>query len=444
MNLFLRVMVVGLSIAQAQAQPKPESISIGSLDEILQLSIENNPSVDIYKLNQEKAAIEYKMARASFLQPSISGVYSGLNNIDLATTPIPGVILGQPGETVDVQFGQAYNHNAGITFSQPILNWQSVMQTKIAKINLEKALVQSDHFIQSLTYQTSLYYHTALIARQAIALAESDFEYATQIHELNLQKYKEGIVDLLAVNNAEINKRNTEISLNYNRKLFDQSIAELKKLLGMPINATLELNAEIPYSTPAMYSLADLGIDKEVKLSSLNEEQAIFNLKKSQANYLPKISLEGYLGRQQFRDDFGLSFNSNDWSNYSYVQLSINIPIYTGLASNRKTKAAQLDKTIAAYEHDQALTESEINDAKLISEYNYSLLDNEKSQNTLTLYEENLALTAQKYEDGLISMDQYLRAFEDYLKAESNYLNSLSNSYQYYSEIISRSYEVNY
>lgn len=42
------------------------------------------------------------------------------------------------------------------------------------------------------------------------------------------------------------------------------------------------------------------------------------------------------------------------------------------------------------------------------------------------------------FEQGLISWDDYLKSFEDYLKAEVLYLNALSDLYNYYAAIISR------
>ncbi|MEM6525850.1 MAG: hypothetical protein AAF693_18770, partial [Bacteroidota bacterium] len=60
------------------------------------------------------------------------------------------------------------------------------------------------------------------------------------------------------------------------------------------------------------------------------------------------------------------------------------------------------------------------------------------AKDNFQLYEENQRLTYKKYEEGLVSLDAYLRVFEDYVKAENTFLNNLSKVYSLYSQIIPR------
>jgi len=60
----------------------------------------------------------------------------GTKNIKTPETPVPGEILGKPGETVYLKFGQDYSYNTGLTISKSILNWQAKYQTKIAKLTV--------------------------------------------------------------------------------------------------------------------------------------------------------------------------------------------------------------------------------------------------------------------------------------------------------------------
>jgi len=50
----------------------------------------------------------------------------------------------------------------------------------------------------------------------------------------------------------------------------------------------------------------------------------------------------------------------------------------------------------------------------------------ESATETYQISENSVELTAQKYSQGLIGLDEYLKLFEDYLDAENQYLNRLS------------------
>ena len=79
-----------------------------------------------------------------------------------------------------------------------------------------------------------------------------------------------------------------------------------------------------------------------------------------------------------------------------------------------------------------------LDDQQLIADYNISLEYAIFNLETYQLSDENQAMSYQKYEEGLISLDNYLRVFEDYIKAENAYLNSMSKVYTYYSQILPR------
>jgi outer membrane protein len=67
-----------------------------------------------------------------FLYPQASAGFKGTDNLNLAVTPLPVELFGQPGKTIDAQFAKHYVYNSGITINQNIFDWTAVMQAKIA------------------------------------------------------------------------------------------------------------------------------------------------------------------------------------------------------------------------------------------------------------------------------------------------------------------------
>ena len=169
-------------------------------------------------------------------------------------------------------------------------------------------------------------------------------------------------------------------------------------------------------------------------------KQSDYKLSQQRANFLPTISINGYYGAQQYSDDFGLSFNSNDWSKISYVSLNLSIPIFTGFSTKNKGRSASIEYDIARITLEKEMLKSEIEDDLIIKEFNHSKNAANAANDNYQLTKENADLQFQKFEQGVVSLDNYLDSFDDYLKAEVTYLNLLSDLYNYYSKILSRNF----
>lgn len=416
-----------------------QSVSISNASEAVVLALEKNLDLQNYIANQAKADIEYKQSK-SYRKPTITGTFNGQKNLDLATTPLPAEVFGgTPGETIDTQFGQEYTHNVGISIYKDVFNREAALQKELASLNMDLQGLSKQLYEELLTEQVYLYYYTAIIAQRAIAIGKRDLESAKQVQELTRQKQQEGIIDAIAYNHATINYHSVKQSLNASIQMEQQSLAELKMLFGMQAGDTLTLaKMGDDYQLPELFSIDQLEANLQVQNATLQLRQADAYVKLSQSSLLPTVSLNTYIGRQQFRDDFGLSFSGDDWSRYSYMSLNLSVPIFSGFNSRRNIKSRKLDQQVALNEKVKTELHTSIADQQLIADYQLSLEDAELAFQMYRLYQENERLTFQKHEEGLISLDSYLNVFEDYIKAENAYLNSMTKAYTYYSQIIPR------
>lgn len=439
MNFYKRSMLLLLLINcfEARAQTDPVLMEVSSVEELIRLTRTQNPDLKSYLLNVEKSNYEVKASKASFW-PQITGSFGGQKNFELPTTPVPGDFFGQPGGTVDAQFGQEFAYNAGLNLTMSLIDWQSMLKVKMAKLTYEAVEAQQAAYLQLLDQQVHLTYYSLVISKQAIALAEKDLEIADSIASLSEQKFREGALDALAVNQARINSNVTMQNLTSSRQHYQNSSNDLKLLLGLQVGDSIHLSAELNYELPPKYNPSALGPDEEIRLAGISAQQAQNQVNIQKSLFVPKLSLYGYYGKQQFREDFGIDFGNNSWTNYSYLGLNFSIPIFTGFSTQNKLKASKMDLELAEFELNQVNLESQIQDAQLIKDYHSSLINASLTLEAFQLYEKNERLTLQKYSEGLISLDRYLYAFEDYLKAENAFLNALLNTYSFYSQIIPR------
>ncbi len=414
------------------------NIELTSAEQAIQLAWTQNPDLEVYQLQQQRAASEWRSSRSAYL-PQVTATANGQWNAALATTPFPaelGVLLGEPGESVNVQFGQPYTYNAGINISQNIFDWQAIQRTRLSETTVNLTGAQSEAFRQSLAEQVSMSYYTALIAQEALRVSQHDLRIADSIFLLAQEKFDQGLIDRYSLNQAKINVNNLKQSDASTQVLYQQSLQQLGILMGIENGQELLL-AE----TPAIENLAlqpNLAQDQALRVLEQQVLQADLQVGVQQSAYAPKLSFYSYLGKQQFQNEFTMSFGSDSWSNYSYLGLNLSIPIFSGGSTRNQVKAAQIDRDIAMAQLETETARSKAADELLMTEYQQSLISARSAEENFSLNEENSQLALQKYRQGLISLDAYFRTFDEYLKAENAYLNSLSVLYSYYATLISR------
>ena len=426
--LVVMLLTIGMGL---QAQ----EVHINSHKEAFELALEQNLDLQNLMLNEQYSELEHKQNK-SYRLPTISGTFSNQRNLDLATTPLPAEIFGgEPGTTINAQFGQEYTINAGISITKQFFDKRSKLQAKAAKLNVDRSRLEQELFEELLYEQVFLYYYTALIATKAIELGEKDLQSASQITELTREKYKQGLLDASAEISTAINENKIAQGLNANKQLQQQCTVELKKLLGLKPAQKLVLTGKVDYDLPEPLLNQSLQEDKALATTQMEVDQADLQVRMNKAALLPTLSMTTYYGRQQFRDNLGLGLSSEDWTPFSYVTLNLNVPIFSGFKNKQEIRQSRISHEISLNDQRQQQQESQLNDELLISNYNLSLRDAALSKETFDLYKKNVELSSQRFEEGLISLDAHLSTFEDYIKAENAYLNSLSTLYTHYSQI---------
>jgi outer membrane protein len=435
---------------------RPDSIVFHSVSEAWAAAVRDNPTQRIYRLKNGQLTDDYRAAK-SYLLPQAGLAFTGQDNLKLSVTPLPGVIFNQPGKTIYLSLSKEYIYNAGLTVSENVFNWQSVFQSNIAKENITLNSLQQAAYEQNLKTSTAQYYYSALIAASSLRISGRDLQLADSILTTVRGRYDQGLVDLTAVHTAEINVNNVRQNIYQSRQLYDQGLQNLKLLTGCTNQQSLILDQSLaidslsdnpiaenpnpanPNSPPGPESTpAKVGPDKNLDVYAANTRIADLQGKFQRAAFYPTLSLDAFVGSQQYRDNFGLTFGDGAWNDYRYLGLNLNVPLFTGFYNRNKYRSATVQARINAQQYRDAIDQGRISDSLLINTYdNYRLIVQASGRNLL-LYRENLLLSRQKYEEGLISIDVWQKTFQDYLVAENTHLNNLSSLFSALASIISR------
>ena len=432
---FIKFIIVVFSSYSSYSQNKNELYD--NVDHVIKEVIDRNPDLKNYLLQQEKAKLDYKNSKNFFL-PNISGSASFQNNISLATTALPGEIIGQPGEIIELQIGQKYNYNVGINLSKTIFDREKKIKAKISGISSEIAEAQTKSFEQNLKEQAAFYYYSILIGDQAIKTSKDDVKTSDSIYKITSKKYEKGLIDITLKNKAKINSNRAKQNLLSNLSLKNQSENNLKNLLGLTNLDSLRFKkTDIIYNEDFNTNLV-LNNDKNLVVKELQYQQANLNIKKERATFLPTLSVNSYFGKQQLSNETGISFDSGSWNNYSFATVNLNIPIFSGLSKKNNLKKAKIDNKIALQNLSTEKSKSILKDQQLITDYsNYQEILKSAKENYI-LMKQNADIAFVKYQQGVLSLDEYFNKYNEYLKEKNNYLNSLSTTYSLYATILSR------
>jgi outer membrane protein len=433
---FLIVLLSHIQTINAQSAPA-DTLKLASLQETIALSVKNNPTQAIYQQQIKQALSNYKASKG-YLYPNISGNFNAQDNLHLAVTPIPGILINQPGTTYYAQFGKKYTYNTGLTLNENIFDWSSVLQSAIAKNNIMLVELQQSSYLQSLKDQAAKLYFSILIGKASIKTNSEDLTLADSLVVLSKQRLSEGTTDALSVNQAMINYNNALQNKAQSHQVYEQGIENLKIVLGEKAFTELSLSEEIDLNAVKAPKMPGLQMDKNIEVYRQQFLISALQSKQQRSVAYPKLGLTGYFGAQQFKNDFGLSFNNDAWTGYRYIGLSLSVPLFTGFTNLNKYRSSIAQQQIAQLQYNTAKEQSAVNDRLLLKNYQDYTAMTIAAANSYQLYRSNVSLNRQKYQEGIINMDVYLRSFEDYLRAENTYLNNLSQLLSTQATILSR------
>ena len=411
-------LIVTISLAKGQH-------TFHSLEEIWSYANENSPDNAFYRLQVEKAFSDQKTASSS-LYPKINGGISGQHNINIAATPVPGEILGRPNEVEYIQFGLPYVYSAGITLSKTLFDWQSIYQSKIAKTNTQLKEAEKSLYEQILKEQVAQVYYATLTAQAVVQNAKENLLLADSIFQITSDRFWEGLIDVLALNQAKINRNNAFDKLEQNKSYLYGNKSNLKILLGLSISDLLILEEQIEITEPDVIESISQN-DLSIKLYEIQLANTDLERKKALSNFSPKLDFITYWGGIQYQEDFTFSLNSNDWQSNSYIGLNLSVPVFSGFRNKSQLSSAKISQSIARHSYEEEIRKSSLNDNILFNNYLTSMHSVQTAEQNLELADENVQLAYSKYSEGLISLDNYLSVHDDYLTVESQYFSRLSD-----------------
>ncbi len=279
---------------------------------------------------------------ASMFGDIMSPIYGALGalsqgtGIDISSALNPPAKDEQPSASADdgIAVGRWNTWNAGVTAAMPLVNAQLWKSIRVSGLDVELAVEQARSSRLEAVTQVKNAYFGILLAKEAFNVYKEVYENAVSNFEETKKKYdaeKASEMELLraktTVANAIPNVYNAESSVIL-------ALWQLKAILGVDLDMNLDIAGALgDYAEHMFYDVHkhdEISLDQNsaMKQLAIQSEMLAETVRLQKYANIPSLALAFNFSMNAMTNDF--KFSEYKWTPYSYVGLSLNIPIFAG------------------------------------------------------------------------------------------------------------------
>lgn len=301
-----------------------------TLEQALEIALSENVSVKVADKEIERTGFAKKGTYASlFPQIDLNGNYQRTikKQVMYMDVPVPGMEEG-------LEVGRWNTWSGGVTAAMPVVNAQLWKSIRVSGMDVELAVEKARESRLNTVTQVKQAYFSTLLAKEAFEVYKEVYENAVRNLEETQKKYnaqKASELELVrsktTVANAVPDVYNAESSVLL-------ALWQLKAVLGVDLDENIDVAGALgDYSETMFYDshlLDSVSLDRNTTMKQLaiQAEQLAETVKLQKYAYIPTLSLAFSFSGNTMANDF--KFSEYKWTPYSYVGVSLSIPIFSG------------------------------------------------------------------------------------------------------------------
>lgn len=410
-----------------------------SLQQAIDYAVQHQLSMENAKLNE--AIAKAKVAEVTGVGlPQINGSVQVSTNDPLrrmffdAKSPLIGLML-PPGTHapdqkvfgVDNIFQLKNGGDASLSVTQLIFSNSYLVGLQAAKTYRELASKQTEQTKIGVIEAVTKAYYSVLINEERVKLFNGNIARLDSLLKQTTALYKNGMVENIDVNRIQVSYNNLVTEKGKFENIILLSRALLKYQMNYPLDSTIVLSESLNKVTLNTKDLVQApNYENRIEYSLLNTQKRLqeLNLKNSRSSYFPTLAAFANVGEFSQSPKFDYFTDQNLWYGYAMFGLSLNIPIFDGLAKQYKIKQAKLN--LKMVENSMESLESsiylQIKSADITLKNSLSTLELQKKN--IDLANEVARVSKIKYQQGVGSGLELTTAENALLEAQTNYFNA--------------------
>jgi len=380
-----------------------------TLENAIDYSLKNNRF-------SKNAAYDIKKANAKKWEtiatglPQINAFIDYSNNLKQPVSLVPAEFFGgNPGEFAELSFGTKQTIDGSVTLTQLLFDGSYMIGLASIKLYTDianKAKIKTDQEVKKTTISA---YGNALVSQERVEILKRNIKNVEQnLNEIK-KIYENGLTELENIEQLTISYSSLKNSLDYAVKVNKTSLNLLKLIIGYDINKEIVLldnlsglilkNSNFEQSNEN-FDL-EKNIDYQLALNNKKSQQTLLRLEQSKALPTLKAFIKG--GYDGNNDSFKFFKPNQKWYGYSFVGVTMSVPIFSSLRKSSKTQQARIDFEKSKNDLIDSKNKIFIELENAKSEYEYAINSYYNSVENLKLAEKIERKNQVKFLEGLIS-----------------------------------------
>lgn len=323
-------------LLSAQAQ---DSIHV-DLNRAIEIALSETPTMRIADRNVQIKQI-YKKEQIAALFPDVS-IAANYNRTLLKQT----MSMDMGGQTMNIKVGRDNTYSAGANLSLPLIAPALWSNLKLSAMDIELAQESARSSKLELVNQVKQAYYMYLLAKQSYDVLQKSYATMEASNQLVTNSYSQGLVSEFEKLRSDVALQNQRPAVTSAAKAMRLAAMRLKVLLGMNMDEPVIFDGELVDYEQGVLN-ATMPDEKDMQLaynSALRQlDLGIRQLEQSKklmiGSTCPMLALAGSFQYSGMGDD-GQQFTNYP---YSYVALSLQVPIISWVATSYKLKQADLN-----------------------------------------------------------------------------------------------------
>ena len=302
-----------------------------------------------------------------------------------------------------IAVGRWNTFNAGITATMPLINAQLWQSLAISGESVDLAVEKARSSRLEMVNQVKQAYYGVLLAKEANHVYKSVFDNAVQNLELTQKKYNASKASELDLARAKTTVANAVPNLFNSENSIYLSLWQLKAIMGIDLEADIDVKDSLLVYSGGMSSVLN---ESELSLSGnstlrqleIQADQLANTVKMQQYAYLPTLSLAFSYSLNAMTNDF--KFEEYHWTPYSYVGLSLSIPIFSGGQRLNDLRQTKVQKSQLAIQRENTERQLRIAIRQSLSTMETAVKSHESALDALESAQKAYDIAAKSYEIG--------------------------------------------
>lgn len=392
--VFLVLLLFFVIIPKAQSQ---DSVHV-DLNKAIEIALSETPTMRIADRNVQIKQW-YKKEQIAALFPDVF-LAANYNRTLLKQT----MSMDMGGQTMNIKVGRDNTYSVGANLSLPIISPALWSNLKLSSMDIDLAMEAARSSKLEMVNQVKQAYYVYLLAKQSYEVLQKSYANLEASNQLVTNSYNQGLV-------SEFEKLRSDVALQSQRPAVSSAAKSLrlanmrlKVLLGMNIDEPVIFDGELSDYEQDVIS-ATMPDEKDLQLaynSALRQmDMGIQQLEQSKkiiiGSSCPMLALAGSFQYSGMGDD-GQKFTNYP---YSYVALSLQVPIISWVSTSYKLKQVNLNIENMKDQRLDAERNLRIGAQSYLNDMQQAIEDIAADRETMTQAQKAYEIAQKQYEVGM-------------------------------------------